>query len=63
MTGIELLDAASSRAADYLQTSTDPAVKREFALARTHIEDAQMRYTRGLSMAQGHFKPADLEKA
>jgi hypothetical protein len=35
---------------------------REFSLAITAIEDAQMRYTRGLAMRLGKFSPADLEK-
>jgi hypothetical protein len=35
---------------------------REFSLAITAIEDAQMRFTRGLAMRLGKFSPADLEK-
>lgn len=33
----------------------------EFMLARRHLEDALMRYTRGLAIMLGVFKPADLE--
>lgn len=34
---------------------------REFALAITAIEDAQMRFTRGYAMKCGVFNPAHLE--
>lgn len=34
---------------------------REFALAITAMEDAQMRYTRGRAMQEGKFEPADLD--
>jgi hypothetical protein len=35
---------------------------REFALALTALEDAQMRFTRGLAKLQGQFAPVDLEQ-
>jgi hypothetical protein len=34
---------------------------REFALAITACEDAQMRATRGLAKVQGKFAPVDLQ--
>ncbi len=34
---------------------------REFALAITHLEDAQMRVTRGVAMMNGVFNEVDLE--
>lgn len=34
---------------------------REFEKARSAIEDAQMRYTRGRAMQLGKFAPADLD--
>jgi hypothetical protein len=37
------------------------AYDREFALAVTAIEDAQMRFTRGYAMLCGVFNPAHLE--
>lgn len=33
----------------------------EFTIAQRALEEAQMRYTRGLAMMLGVFKPADLE--
>lgn len=34
---------------------------REFSLAITALEDAQMRATRGLAIRQGVFAPKDLQ--
>jgi predicted nuclease of restriction endonuclease-like RecB superfamily len=34
---------------------------REFSLAITALEDAQMRATRGLAKLQGKFAPVDLQ--
>lgn len=50
--GIENLEPRGSR------TEAD----RELSLAITHLEDAQMRVTRGLAKHLGKFNPADLEK-
>lgn len=59
-TVVELLERAAQRIKN---TSNDGGrVAREFAIAVTHIEDAQMRFTRGLAMVQGKFAPADMEK-
>lgn len=35
---------------------------REFALAVTALEDAQMRYTRGRAKEEGCFGPTDIDK-
>lgn len=56
----QVLDEAHTMVADAHVSSTMPAV-REFALALTAIEDAQMRYTRGRAMEEGKFAPADLD--
>jgi hypothetical protein len=40
--------------------SLGPAA-REFSLAITALEDAQMRATRGLAKLQGKFAPVDLQ--
>lgn len=44
------------------QTHSQGGASREFALAITHLEDAQIRATRGLAKLQGDFNPADLQK-
>ena len=36
---------------------------REFLVAITKLEEAQMWFTRGMAIATGKFNPADLEKA
>jgi hypothetical protein len=41
--------------------SGDGSASREFALAITAIEEAQMRYTRGRAIMLGKFAPADLD--
>lgn len=45
------------------QTGTVGPAAREFALAQTALEDAQMRFTRGLAINTDRFHPADLEKS
>lgn len=35
---------------------------REFALAMTHLEEAQMRFTRGMAKVQSKYAPVDLER-
>lgn len=37
-------------------------VVREFALAVTAMEDAQMRYARGRHMQEGSFSPSDVDR-
>jgi hypothetical protein len=61
MTIAEHLDAAFEAIGVYFATAT-PDARREFALAKTAIEDARMRATRGLAIEKGVFAPVDLEK-
>lgn len=62
LTTVELLGAATigARLAQRASTPGHPS-GREFALALTAIEDAQMRYTRGRAMQLSQFSPADLD--
>jgi hypothetical protein len=63
-TFFELMEAAKLRAeAKRNEATGGPAgnAAREFAIALTSLEDAQMRYTRGVSMMLGVFRPVDLE--
>lgn len=66
ITFVALIDAATDKAKSRLKQCGTRAgsgdAGREFALAKTALEDASMRYTRGLSMLNGKFEPADLEK-
>lgn len=39
-----------------------PGAGREFSLAATALEEAMMRFNRGMSHLTGTFKTADLEK-
>lgn len=60
---IEHLEAAI----DYVQTAradcTGPIAAREFSIAITALEDAQMRWTRGMAVElHGRVTPHDLEK-
>lgn len=56
----DLIDEAIARANARRENNPGPPA-REFALAITALEDAQMRFTRGLAMVQGKFAPVDLE--
>lgn len=62
-TFVELMDAARSRAETRKLDATSGEIAREFAITMTLLEDAQMRYTRGVAMALGVFRPIDLESA
>ena len=57
----ELLDEAIALLDAYRAHNPGTAA-REFALAITHLEDAQMRATRGIAMTLDKFNPADPEK-
>ena len=57
----ELIDEAIAHL-DEFRANHPGAPAREFSLAITALEDAQMRATRGLAKATGQFNPADLEK-
>lgn len=56
----ELIDEAIDQLA-YLRSNNVGEVGREFSLAITALEDAQMRTTRGLAKIQGKFAPVDLQ--
>jgi hypothetical protein len=60
-TFVELANRAQARAVELRNAAPGPAA-REFALAITALEDAQMRFTRGMAMVKGRFAPADLER-
>lgn len=61
-TVVELLELVAARIrAQRLIAASDSG--REFALAITHLEDAQMRYTRGRAMETNQFHPGDLDAA
>lgn len=62
MTIKEHIDAAVAGIEALEHRGDRSAADRELSLAITHLEDAQMRATRGLAKAQGKFAPADLEK-
>lgn len=61
LTFVDLVGLAFTRAGVGLNATSLPAAKREYALARTHLEDAVMRFTRGRSMDLGVFSVSDTE--
>jgi hypothetical protein len=61
-TFVELIGEATEKADALRRTYQGAQAGREFALAITALEDAQMRFTRGLAMVQDKFAPVDLEK-
>lgn len=61
MTIVECIADATEQLEQLRAESAHPAA-REFSLAITALEDAQMRATRGLAMTKGVFAPADLQK-
>lgn len=56
----QLIDEATLQL-ERLRGDQRDAAAREFSLAITALEDAQMRATRGLAKRQGKFAPADLQ--
>lgn len=54
--------AAATEQLERLRTEYPGPHAREFSLAITALEDAQMRATRGLAIQKGVFAPADLQK-
>jgi hypothetical protein len=44
-----------------MAAACDGEAAREFSLARTALEEAQMRFTRGVAKSGDCFSPADLE--
>jgi hypothetical protein len=57
----ELVGEATAQLESLRQANPMPAA-REFSMAITALEDAQMRATRGLAMVAGVFAPADLQR-
>lgn len=45
-----------------MHRASDPSAGREFSLAATALEDAMMRFNRGMAYFNGTFSVADLEK-
>lgn len=43
--------------------ASDGVVRREYAMTKTALEDAMMRFNRALAIELGIFKIADLEKS
>jgi hypothetical protein len=61
LTFIDLLGLAFTKAEAYLKESELPHAKREYALAKTEIENATMRFNRARSMDLGIFHVTDTE--
>lgn len=57
----ELCDRCIEIAREH-QGGDTPHAYREFAIAITAIEDAQMRYARGRHMQEGTFHPSDVDR-
>ncbi len=60
-TTVQLLAEAWKRADDALSASTQNAAKREYALAKTAVEDAIMRFNRGQAEDRGTRRDFDFE--
>lgn len=61
LTFVDLLGLAFTKAHAYLEETQVGASKREYALAKTHIEDAILRFNRARSMDLGVFHVTDTE--
>lgn len=61
LTFIDLLGLAFTKAGAYAELSQLGSAKREYALAKTAIEDAIMRFNRARSMDLGIFTVTDTE--
>lgn len=59
---VELLTATFNELDRKFQISYSGAARREFALAKTAIEEAMMRYTRGRAFEEGVQKNHDFDK-
>lgn len=60
MTIAEHIDAASAACKHYMDTGAEG--NREFALAKTALEDARIRATRGIAERLGVRSDVDLER-
>lgn len=58
----DYIDYAIDMIQERKQHPLPPGVEREFALAITALEDAQMRYTRGRAKQDSRFNPVDLDR-
>lgn len=62
LTVVELLGLAFGRIGGYLTSDASPGqAKREYAIARTAIEDALMRFNRGMALQLDAFEVTDFE--
>jgi len=61
LTFVELCGILDTKVQDRMDDAGNSRAGRELALARTHLEDAQMRYTRALALLTGRFHSSDLE--
>jgi hypothetical protein len=61
VTTVQQLDAAWGRIDEAQKAAHDPLAQREFALAKTAIEDASMRFNRGMARESGSFRISDFE--
>lgn len=57
----ELLDVVIDRVETARDGAQMPAI-REFSMAITACEDAQMRYARARHMQEGSFQPSDVDR-
>ncbi len=56
------LDVCIQKTKELLESSDDDATRRDFALAITHMEDAQMRYGRARARQVGMYAPFDFDR-
>lgn len=61
LTFVDLTGLAFAKASAYQGEETHPGANREFALAKTALEEAVMRFNRGRSILLGTFHVADTE--
>lgn len=61
LTFVDLVGLAFTKATVEFNDAESGSAKREFAIAKTHLEDAVMRFTRGRSMSLGVFHVTDTE--
>lgn len=60
MTVVQQINDLIDRVKDE-RASADSGSAREFSIVITHLEDASMRFNRGMAMKNGHFTQADIE--
>lgn len=61
LTFVDLAGLAFTKASQFAQASGQGAAGREFNLAKTHLEEAVMRFNRGAALVAGVFAVADIE--